>query len=236
LSEALDARRELGPETELVINTTNLAQCLYAEGDLEAADRLLRGLLDRAIRTLGPDHQETDRVQWMQIKVWIDQGQGYLERAAMLGLEAIARRRRMYPAGHYQIGTALMDLGRGLVLLERYAEGETILAESMATFAKVAPSLPHYPAWAEYWYGVSLMGQHRYVEAEAHLLDGEKGLREARSTPPRHYQQAVEQLVKLYEAWGKADKATRWRKELAAFDDSRRPSEANEVNTSGSGR
>jgi tetratricopeptide (TPR) repeat protein len=234
LSEALDARGKLGPVTELVPNTTNLAQCLHAEGDLEAADRLLRELLDRVIQALGPDHQETDRVQWIQIKIWIDQG--YLERAVTLGREAIVRRRRIYPDGHHQIGNALMDLGRGLVLLGRCAEGETILAESMAIFAKVSPSLPHYPVWAEFWYGTSLMGQRRYVEAEPHLLAREKGLREARSTPRRHYRQAVEQLVKFYTAWGKADEATRWRREPTAFDDSRWPSGANGAKTSARGR
>jgi hypothetical protein len=82
----------------------------------------------------------------------------------------------------------------------------------------------HLPAWSECWYGASLAGQRRYAEAERHLLDAEKGLREARSTPRRYYRQAVERLVKLYEAWGKPDEAARWRKELAAFDDSQGPS------------
>jgi hypothetical protein len=134
------------------------------------------------------------------------------------------------------IAAALMDLGRGLVLLREFAKADAALDESLASFAKSSTFLPHYRPWAECWYVASLVGQRPYAEAKPHLLAAEKGLREARTTPPRHYRQCMEQLVKLYEDWGKPDEATRWRTELAALGDSQGPSQGKGGNTSGSGR
>jgi tetratricopeptide (TPR) repeat protein/tRNA A-37 threonylcarbamoyl transferase component Bud32 len=232
--EAVKGREVAGPETELAISCGNLVTCLYMVGQLEEADRLVRKSLERATTRLGPTHQWTDSLRWHQIRVWIDQG--HIERAVALGREALGARRRIYPAGHPIIASALTDFGRGLVLLTRFDEAEAALSESVSIFARSPHVLaPHFPAWSECWYGASLAGQRRYVEAGPHLLAAEKGLREARSTPPRHYRQAVEQLVKLYDAWGKPDEAARWRTKLTALDDSQRPSERKEGNASGSG-
>jgi tetratricopeptide (TPR) repeat protein/tRNA A-37 threonylcarbamoyl transferase component Bud32 len=234
LREAVEARKAAGPESELTVSCANLVNCLYSVGQLEEADRLTQQSLERATTRFGPDHQLTDALRWYQVRVWLDQG--HVERAVALGREAIVTRRRIYPAGHPVIAPALTDLGHGLVLLKRFDEAEAPLSESVSIFAGSQPSFPHYPAWCKCWYGASLAGQHRYAKAEPHLLAAEKGLREARSTPPRHYRQAVEQLVKLYEAWGKPEEAARWRTELTALSDSQGPSEGKGGNTSGSGR
>ena len=66
--------------------------------------------------------------------------------------------------------------------------------------------------------GGSLLGQTKYAEAEPLLLSGYEGMktREA-SIPPKdkvRLSQAAERVVKLYEAWGKPDRAAKWRKEL----------------------
>jgi eukaryotic-like serine/threonine-protein kinase len=66
----------------------------------------------------------------------------------------------------------------------------------------------------------SLLGQKKYAEAEPLILSGYEGMktREA-SIPPQHkprLTQATGRVVKLYEAWGKPDKAAKWRKELKA--------------------
>ncbi len=241
-SEAIPLLRELvefsggaSPSTAWTIRCGNLANCLAMAGQLDEADRLLREGLERAAPRLGPTHQWTDGFHWLQIRVWIDQG--HAEKAAALGREALRVRRGIYHAGHPMIATALMDYGRGLVRLGRFDEAEAALSESVSIFARSPGAVtPHFPAWSECWYGAALAGRRRYAEAEPHLQAAEKGLREARSTPRRYYREGVEQLVKLYEAWGKSDQAAKWRAELAALGDSAGPSEAKEGNTSRSGR
>jgi tetratricopeptide (TPR) repeat protein len=234
LREAIELFRAARPETEFAIQCANLGNCLDMVGQLEEADRLLRESLERATERLRPDHQDTDWLRWFQARVWIDQGE--VERAVALGREALVLRKRIYPVGHHMIAAALMDLGRGFVLLGEFAEAEAVLAESLSSFAKSSPFLPHYRAWAECWYGASLAGRRRYAAAEPHLLAAEKGLREARTTPPRHYRQAVEQLIKLYESSGRSEQATRWRKELTASGDSQGPSSSKEGGANSSER
>jgi hypothetical protein len=129
-----------------------------------------------------------------------------------------------------------MDQGRGLVMLGEYVEAEGLLVEALAIFAKSTARMPHFPAWAECWYGASLAGQRRYAEAASHLLAAERVLREARTLPRRQYRQCVEQIVKLYESWGNPGVAARWRTALTALGDSQVPSESKGANTGGAGR
>ena len=207
----IDGRRTLSVPDSDARDVSILATHLYIVGDLEEGERLLSEAVDTATLRLGVNHRETDRLRWLQIRFWIDQGQ--LERAVTVGREELARRRRNYPIA---IAWALMDQGRGLVLLGKFDEAEAVLAECLSLVTKSATPLPHYPAWAKCWYGASLRGLRRYDEAEPHLLAAEKILLEAPSCPRRHYRQVVEQLVKLYEAWGKPDQAAPWRKKLEA--------------------
>jgi len=212
LRGALEARRHSGTETGFATTAANLSINLNLEGNFDEAHRVLREAMDRTTARLGPDHQEVDRLRWIQIRNWIDQNQ--VEQAVTLGRDALAQRRRIYSVRHSMIGAALLDQGRGLVMLGKFVEAEALLAESVAIFAKSTPPLPHHPAWAECWYGACLAGERRYPEAETHLLAAERNLRDAPATPRRCYRQALEQVVKLYESWGKPDQAARWRTRL----------------------
>jgi eukaryotic-like serine/threonine-protein kinase len=66
--------------------------------------------------------------------------------------------------------------------------------------------------------GGALLGQRRYAEAEPLILAGYEGLkaREAKIPVPNKARrpEAVERVLKLYEAWGQTDKAAEWRKRL----------------------
>jgi hypothetical protein len=45
-------------------------------------------------------------------------------------------------------------------------------------------------------------------------LSGHQGLQSTPGAPPRRRYEAIERIVKLYETWGKADKAAVWRAKL----------------------
>ena len=57
--------------------------------------------------------------------------------------------------------------------------------------------------------GAVLTGQGKYAEAERLVVDGFKRM-DAAPAPQRRLTRA--RIVKLYEAWGKPDKATEWRR------------------------
>ena len=67
--------------------------------------------------------------------------------------------------------------------------------------------------------GGALLGRKKYAEAEPLIVQGYEGMkaREARISPlgkPR-LTEAAERVVRLYEEWGKKDKAAEWRTRLA---------------------
>jgi hypothetical protein len=72
--------------------------------------------------------------------------------------------------------------------------------------------------------GESLLRQRRYAEAELLLLASHEGLKlpreawDAETAPPQERRgvQALKRLVRLYDAWGKPERAEPWRRELAA--------------------
>jgi hypothetical protein len=73
--------------------------------------------------------------------------------------------------------------------------------------------------------GEALLGQKKYAEAEPLLLSGYDGLKQREKTIPPQAKvrliEALQRLVKLYEAPDKPDEATKWREELK----SRQPAE-----------
>jgi hypothetical protein len=109
---------------------------------------------------------------------------------------------------------------RGLSLLRRgqWAEAEAVLRECLAIRERVQPD-----QWTTFntrsLLGGSLLGRKAYAEAEPLIVSGYEGLkaREARIPPPGRprFTEASERVVKLYEAWGKPEKAAEWRARLA---------------------
>jgi hypothetical protein len=67
----------------------------------------------------------------------------------------------------------------------------------------------------------------KLAEAESLLLEGNERLQPS-SAENKYKRDAVERLVRLYEAWGKRDKVSEWQRKLETFDktgDERSPSE-----------
>ena len=59
--------------------------------------------------------------------------------------------------------------------------------------------------------GACLTAEGRYAEAEALLLRAHAGLESSRGRDHERTVEARQRLVALYEAWGRPDRAARWR-------------------------
>jgi hypothetical protein len=70
---------------------------------------------------------------------------------------------------------------------------------------------------------LTALGQ--YPEAEPFLLTSYKALQAAPGAPPPRTQQALERIIKLYEARGKPDKAAEWGVKLQALRDAQKKTE-----------
>jgi eukaryotic-like serine/threonine-protein kinase len=106
-----------------------------------------------------------------------------------------------------------------LLAVEAWDEAEALLRECLAIREKTEPD-----AWRTFntrsLLGGALLGHKKLGEAEPFLLDGYRGMkeREASIPPPGAIRipEALERIVKLYEAKGDAGEARTWRAKLDA--------------------
>ncbi len=116
-------------------------------------------------------------------------------------------------------------LGLSLIQQAKWAEAEAILRECLAIREKSQPD-----GWTTFntrsLLGGSLLGQKKYAEAEPLIVAGYEGMkaREARIPPPDRPRLAegAERVIRLYEEWGKKDRAAEWRTRLAKPTDGTR--------------
>ena len=123
--------------------------------------------------------------------------------------------------------TASIMASWGLSLLQqgKWTEAEPVLRGCLAIREKVQPN-----EWTTFntrsLLGGSLLGQKKYAEAEPLIVAGYEGMkaREAKIPPPGKpgFTEAAQRVVRLYQAWGKKEKAAEWRAKLAKPTDGTR--------------
>jgi hypothetical protein len=108
----------------------------------------------------------------------------------------------------------LSPLGLSLIQQGKWSEAEPVLRLCLAIREKIQPD-----DWATFntrsLLGGSLLGQKRYADAEPLIVAGYEGMkaREARIPPPGRprFAEGADRVVRLYEEWGKKEKAAEWR-------------------------
>jgi tetratricopeptide (TPR) repeat protein len=125
---------------------------------------------------------------------------------------------------------ALANLGFNLLRQHKYAEAEQMLRDCLALRTKQQPD-----AWNTFnsksVLGDTLLGQQKYADAAPLLMDGYEGLKKWKAKIPPAWRQvrlaeALDRLVRLYEATGQKDEAAKWRREveaMKALDDKHEP-------------
>jgi hypothetical protein len=106
-----------------------------------------------------------------------------------------------------------------MLRLDEHAEAESLLRECLTIREAKAPE-----DWTTFntksLLGAALLGQQRFDEAKPLLLDGYRGMKEREATIPAEaavrIPEALERLVRFYEATGEPTEAAAWRAELDA--------------------
>jgi tetratricopeptide (TPR) repeat protein len=149
--------------------------------------------------------------------------------ATALLADQVRSARQQFAANSPQLAAALTTAGRGFLDAEYYVDAESLLREVLAIREKLAPD-----DWETHntksLIGDAMLGQRKYADAEPLLLKGYEGLQqtEAQIKPIDRsvwLGDALERLVKLYNALGKPDEAARWRKAHEALRPATRPAE-----------
>jgi tetratricopeptide (TPR) repeat protein/tRNA A-37 threonylcarbamoyl transferase component Bud32 len=138
--------------------------------------------------------------------------------AALIEL-VVAEHRETLPQDGPDFAAGLASCAQTLLRLQAWTSAEPLLRECLTIREAKAPE-----AWTTFntksQLGAALLGQQRFDEAKPLLLDGYRGLKEREATIPAEaavrIPEALERLVRFYEATGEPTEAAAWRAELDA--------------------
>jgi hypothetical protein len=220
---------KLGPDHhDTMMARSSLAWAYKSAGRRAEAIVLEEANLKMRETKLGPDNQFTliSRHNLASANF----AAGRFDRAELLCSETI-RRLREKPGSDVPLADAAsLYLGMSLMGQQKWQEAEQVLRECLASRLKKRPD-----DWRTFdtqsQLGASLLGQRKYAQAEPLIVCGYEGLkaREANLPPPAkpRLPEAAQRVVRLYESWGKPEKAAEWRARLGlASIDERMPNGA----------
>ncbi len=142
--------------------------------------------------------------------------QGRWQEAEPFAREAVRLRQDSEPLFPNVLATlAWIDLELG-----HPEKAEPLLREALDLCRKKLVWPDHIEPHAQSLLGAALAAQSRLADAEPLLLRGAEALLKPTGAipPPLHVRQAVERVIKLYDALGEKDKATEWRKKLGKLN------------------
>jgi serine/threonine protein kinase/Flp pilus assembly protein TadD len=207
-------RARLGPtHPDVGISLNNLAMLLCDEGKLTEAEALGRDALALRQKVLGPNHPDTVVSLSNLARILSDKGQ--LTEAEQLVRQALELRRKLPDTDPLDLAASLEDF---VLVLQR--QGHTnelgpLAREALAIREKQAPD-----KWQTFCtksiVGGLLLDEKKLAEAKPLLVSGFEGMKNHEKEIPFERRpsltNAAHRLVRLYEAMGQADKASRYAK------------------------
>jgi len=209
--QSLDERRSHeGPENPTTLRAViRYASLRNDQGKPAEAEALLRPNQDVCKRVLGAEHIiTTENANQLAQSL---AAQGKRGDAEGLWREVITIRRKKLPVQHPSVVNILASLGAVLVAEGKAQDAEPFIRDCLTARQKTLPPGNWQIASTECLLGNCLGAQRKFEDAEKLLLAGCEKLCIAKDAPPARKQEVLEQLAKLYEAWGKPDKASLWR-------------------------
>ncbi len=188
-------------------------------GRLREAVALHEATLRLREAKLGTDHSST-----LRSRIGLADAFGLLGRTAEaedLLRDVVAGRRKTAKPADPSLADDLTRLARLVLSQQRGSEAEPLLREALAIRTKATPD-----NWVRFeamsLLGGALAGQGRYAEAEPLVVDGFEGMtgRAGRIPAPERFRlrEAAERVVRLYEGWGRPDRAADWKVKLGMPD------------------
>ncbi|HZW32297.1 MAG TPA: tetratricopeptide repeat protein [Isosphaeraceae bacterium] len=219
LEQTLKASQvQQGPDhPDTLVSMVNLAVAYRYKGQFDHAISLLAQALKAHQTKLGKGHHQTLMTQRNLALLY--EKVGRRQDAESLFREVVAAAGRGKPRNDPFYSLSQTMLGRCLIRGGKFAEAVPILRDSLAIEEELQPD-DWTTAATRSLLGEALAGQREFQAAEPLLLNAQKALTEQCEKIPALEREVtlrdtVDRLVRLYEAWGKPDKAERWRKTLS---------------------
>jgi non-specific serine/threonine protein kinase/serine/threonine-protein kinase len=200
----------------------DLASLYGLQGRLEEAERLALEVLENQERVFG--EQDLDTLASLNnLAVFYYNQQRYAE-ALPMAEQVFESSRRALGEDHPTVLTRSHNLAGAYGKLGRDAEAESLFLATIAAKRRVLGELHPGTCSSLRNLGLFYLDKGRYAEAEALLLKAYEGTAQAQSMGSPTLVTAMSHLVRLYEAWGKLDRATQWRAKMESEKAARRPS------------
>jgi serine/threonine-protein kinase len=214
--EALAMRRKLlGEEHPDVSNSmNNLALALKARGKYEEAESLYRQALVLRQKVLGEDEPRTANT--MKNLGNLLHAKGDLAGAESVLRESLRLFRKRLPDEHPYVSRNLFDLASLLHDKGDFGPAATLFRQVLDLREKTLPEGRWEIAQAKSGLGRCLMALQRYEEAEPLLLESYRHFKDKQGHQDKQTLQALDGIIKLYEAWGKPESASQYRSLLAS--------------------
>ena len=216
LTKAFEGRlRVLGKDhPDTLRSAVNVARLYRELGRTAEAESLFVATLGTERRLFGDEHPDT--LTAMTGLADLYRRQGKYDEAQTLMDQALRGRRKVLGPRSPETMEALSMLGLVLLQQRRYADAETLLKE-------LAIPEPSAATWhrfeGESLLGAALAGEQKFSDAERPLVEGYEGMFERLATIPAADRPALDragqELVRLYQAWGKPERAVEWRARLS---------------------
>jgi serine/threonine protein kinase/tetratricopeptide (TPR) repeat protein len=217
--EALAMQRKLlgNAHADVAMTLQNLAGVLQSEGKLAEAETLSREAMAMRRKLLGSEHP--DLAASLNSLASVLQDLGKLPEAEALFREALAMRAKLLGSEDPAVAESLGGLAVVLERQRKLAEAEAAGRNELVLREKTLPG-----DWltfdARCRLGAILVDRKDFAEAERLLLSGYAGMKEHEATIPvpdkSRLAEAIQSIVRLYEAANRPDQATEWKKKVEA--------------------
>lgn len=205
--------RDLGENHSKTIGTlNNLANALTSQYKMPEAESIHRRVLKIRRQHLGTEHPDT--LGSLNNLATVLKIQHRFAEAEPLYRDVVELSKRIHGDGHsFTIG-AINNLGSLLLDQGKISEAAAMLHECLERVKKTKLGNHWLTAMLKVNYGRALVKLQHYDESESLLLSGWQGLRNALGETNHNSVYALQNLVELYTAWGKPEKASQYRTRL----------------------
>jgi tetratricopeptide (TPR) repeat protein/predicted Ser/Thr protein kinase len=209
------AARVLGPEhPDTLIAISQLGVILRLRNELDEARPYLEDAVQLSDKLYGREDPRT--LSRLSSLAGLLNFQGRYAEAEVIMREVVDGTRAAYGEENPQTLMMMNNLGLLLIQVGKLDEAEELLMTNVELADRAAPPGHWFREAVRVSYGECLLAQQRFERAESVLLGCYQRLSESMGAEHFRTRGAVDDLVKLYEAWGKPDQAAEWRAKLPA--------------------
>jgi len=213
-AEIVNARRRvLGEQHPDTLRAQfDLASTYSREERWEETERLYLHILEAQRRVLGEEHFDT--IQTLGNVASLYWRMGRYAQSLPLATRAAALQRRVSGPDHPRTFEQMHNVATTYDRLQQYDEAESMYRQTIDGKGRVLGVAHPSSVLTVLRYAQMLQTQRRYSDAEEQLLAIERTLERGPATDRQNEASIVQQLVSLYGAWSKPERASEWRAKL----------------------